>query len=186
MTLRPHGEAVAMHGMSEAVYARSNDGPSTEDVRAGVSAGEATEAGAGATTPRSGGLPRRCARAAGGAPRPAAGGCVRMSRAGLGADPVGVAGQSTPDRGQGRAPVTRRLRPRSTRNDEGIGRNVGGGGPLSRAGFASQATVITVESVPKLGAHHAPASRREGLACSDDGRDHAPRATADGEHRRAG
>ena len=35
VTLRRHGEAVAMHGMSEAVHTRGDDGPSTEDVRAG-------------------------------------------------------------------------------------------------------------------------------------------------------
>jgi hypothetical protein len=59
VTLRRHGEAVAMHGMSEAVQAGSDDGPSTEDVRAGVPAGEATEAGAGATPPGPSGLSRR-------------------------------------------------------------------------------------------------------------------------------
>ena len=59
VTLGPHGEAAAMHGMSEVVHAGGDDGPATEDVRADVSAGEAAEAGAGATTAGPGGLPRR-------------------------------------------------------------------------------------------------------------------------------
>src|SRR5262245_8133578 len=90
-----------------------------------------------------------------------------MSRAGLGADPVGVAGQSTANRGRGCALVTRRLRPRRSRNPEGIRRNVGGHGSLSRAGFASEGPVITTELRRKLGRRHAPASWGDGIACSD-------------------
>jgi hypothetical protein len=51
-TLR-HGEAAAMRGMPEAVHACGDDGRSAEDVWAGVPAGAAPEAGAGAATTRS-------------------------------------------------------------------------------------------------------------------------------------
>lgn len=58
MTLAAHGEAGALYGVSEAVHTRGDDGPSAEDLRAGVPAREAAEAGASAKTPRPGGLPR--------------------------------------------------------------------------------------------------------------------------------
>jgi len=51
VTLAAHGEAVAMHGVPEAVHARGDDGPSTEELRAGMSAREATEAGTAAPPP---------------------------------------------------------------------------------------------------------------------------------------
>jgi hypothetical protein len=50
VTLAAHGEAAAMHGVPEAVHARGDDGLSTEELWAGVSAREATEAGT-ATSP---------------------------------------------------------------------------------------------------------------------------------------
>src|SRR5262249_55401726 len=143
--LAAHGGAAAMQGMPEAVHARGDDGPSTEELRAGVPTGEAREAGAGAKTARPGGPSRGGARAARGAPREPGEG-VRMSRAGFGADPIGVTGQSTPNVGSSRAPVTRRLRPRRSRNPAGIRRNVGGPGPASRADFESEAPVMTIES----------------------------------------
>jgi hypothetical protein len=59
VTLAAHGEAAAMYGVPEAVHARSDDGPSAEDLWAGVPAREAPEAGAGAKTPGPDGLPRR-------------------------------------------------------------------------------------------------------------------------------
>ena len=51
VTLAAHGEAVAMHGVPEAVHARGDDGRSAEDLRACVPARAAAEAGAGAKTP---------------------------------------------------------------------------------------------------------------------------------------
>jgi hypothetical protein len=51
VTLAAHGEAVAMHGVPEAIRAGGDDGPAAEDLRAGVPARETAEAGAGAKTP---------------------------------------------------------------------------------------------------------------------------------------
>jgi len=50
VTLRANGEAVAMCGVPDVVHARSDDGRAAEELRAGVSARETSEAGTGAKT----------------------------------------------------------------------------------------------------------------------------------------
>src|ERR1700759_4366676 len=137
-----------MHGVPEAVHARGDDGRSAEDVWAQVPTRTTAEASAGASTTRPRGPPRRRVRAPGDAPRGRAAGAgrVRMSRAGFAGDPLGVTKKSRPNRGRGRAPVTRRLRPRGARNLARIRPRAGGGGRVSRAGFGAQATMTTRES----------------------------------------
>ena len=48
VTLHANGEAVAMYGVPEVVHARRGDGRAAEELRAGLSARETSEAGSGA------------------------------------------------------------------------------------------------------------------------------------------